>query len=119
MPKKAYECSACNTVHEFHHLAEDCCQPEVNDVWLCDTCDESHDDEESAVKCCNGKVKAVGETVVRCPSCYREQELVLHVAEIEVAGHCSECNPHYSIDDTFQISDLVEQRVAENRANAM
>lgn len=114
MPKRAYECGSCNEVHGLHHEAERCCQPEINDVWLCDVCEDSHDDKEDAEKCCIGKVKARGIEAVRCPSCYRDQELIQHAIEIEVAGHCSECNPHYSIDDTFKIGDLVDQQIAEN-----
>lgn len=114
MPKRAYECGSCNEVHEFHHEAERCCQPEINDVWLCDICEAAHDDMEDAEKCCAGKVKARGVEAVRCPSCFRDQELVQHAIEIEVAGHCSECNPHFSIDDTFKIGDLVDQQIAEN-----
>lgn len=119
MPKKAYECSSCNDVHDHHHQAERCCQPEVNDVWLCDVCEGAHDEEEDAVNCCVGKVKASGSDIVKCPNCYRDHELVLHAVEVEVAGHCSECNPHYSIDDALLIGDLVEQKIAENRENAM
>lgn len=63
--------------------------------------------------CRSGMRKRAIETV-RCPSCFRDQELVQHAIEIEVAGHCSECNTHYSIDDTFKIGNLVDQRIAEN-----
>lgn len=115
MPRKAYECSMCNAIHDHEHQAEDCCRPEVNKVWLCDVCDEPHDDSECAEKCCVEKIKARSVETVRCPACCREQELILHAAEIEVAGHCSECNPHYSIEHAFVIADLVEQRIAEKR----
>lgn len=113
MPKRAYECLRCNEVHENEDRAEECCRPEVGEVWLCDVCDGAHDDEPDAEKCCAGRVKAVGPETVRCPSCGRHQALILHAVEIEVAGHCSECNPHYSIDDAFRIGDLLEERVAE------
>lgn len=113
MPKRAYECGSCNEVHEYESSAEECCRPEVNEVWVCDICGEAHDDHEAAVNCCVGKVKARGTDTVRCPSCYRDHELVQHAAEVEVAGHCSECNPHFSIEHSFAIGDLVDQRIAE------
>ena len=119
MPKRAYECDACNEVHEHESSAEDCCRPQVNAVWLCDVCEGSHDDMEDAEKCCVGKVKARGFDTVRCPACFRDQELIQHAVEIEVAGHCSECNPHYTIEDTFKIADLVDQQVAENLERSM
>lgn len=119
MPKKAYECGSCNEVHQYESSAEDCCRPEVNEVWTCDVCEEAHDEKEDAEKCCASKVKARGTETVRCPTCYRDQELVLHAVEIEVAGHCSECNPHYSIEDTFKIGDMVEQQIAENLERTM
>lgn len=118
MPKKAYECGSCNQVHEFYHLAESCCQPEINDVWLCGVCDRAHDDEEDADACCVGKVKAIGDEAVQCPCCMRDHVLVQLAVEIEVAGHCSECNPHFSVDETFKIADLVDQRVEDRISNA-
>lgn len=113
MPKKAYECGCCNEVHDYESSAEDCCRPEVNEVWTCDLCSEAHSEKEDAVNCCVGKVKTRGADTVRCPSCYRDQELVQHAVEIEVAGHCSECNPHFSIEQSFAIGDLVDERIAE------
>ncbi|MCY1461803.1 hypothetical protein D9M71_794990 [compost metagenome] len=91
----------------------------MNEVWTCDVCEEAHDEKDNAVNCCVGKVKARGADTVRCPSCYRDQELIQHAVEIEVAGHCSECNPHFSIDDTFKIADQVDQRIAENLGHAL
>lgn len=113
MPKKAYECSACNEVHNFHHEAERCCQPEVGEVWLCDICEEAHEDKNDATDCCANSVKAKGVDTVRCHNCYRDQELIRHAFEIQVAGHCSECNPHYSIDDKFKIDDLIGQHLED------
>lgn len=116
MPKKAYECGTCNEVHSFHHQAESCCQPEVNTVWLCDVCEDSHEDKEDAEQCCIASVKSVGIEAVQCPSCLRDQNMVRHAIEIQVAGHCSECNPHYSIDDAFMIGDRLESHVADQLA---
>jgi len=45
--------------------------------------------------------------------------MIQHAVEIEVAGHCSECNPHYTIEDTFKIADLVDQQVADNLDRSM
>lgn len=114
MPQKAYQCGACYEIHDFHHLAESCCQPDIDEVWLCDVCTTAHDSKQEAVECCVNSVKARGQEPVRCPCCLRDQEMVQHAVEIEVAGHCSECNPHFTVDESFAIADLVDERVAEN-----
>jgi hypothetical protein len=113
MPTRAYQCGACYEVHEFHHDAERCCQRDIDQGWSCDICADFHSEKEDATKCCIGVVKARSEEAVQCPSCLRDQMLMQLAAEIEVAGHCSECNPHYSSEETFRIADLVDQRVEQ------
>lgn len=103
MAKKAYQCDRCDQVHDFHHEAERCCQPEVITVWLCPICDEAHEDEEEADTCCADK--NVDGRLVTCPNCFRGHDSARESLSIEVAGHCSECNPFYTVDQQFQIGD--------------
>ncbi|WP_440062607.1 hypothetical protein ACTACQ_05190 [Pseudomonas syringae] len=113
MPTKAYQCGSCYEVHEFYHEAESCCQPPIDEGWSCDVCADFHGEKEDAAKCCIGLVKTKAEEAVQCPACLRDQSLMQLIAEIEVTGHCSECNPHYSSDEAFKIADLVDRRVDE------
>lgn len=113
MPTKAYQCGSCYEVHESYHEAERCCQPSIDEGWSCDVCGEFHDEQEDATKCCIGIVKARSVEPAHCPACHRDQELLERAVEIEVAGHCSTCNPHFTSDETFRIHDLVDRRLEE------
>ena len=112
MAKKAFECDRCNEIHPSQFDAECCCPHEVITVWLCDHCEESHDDEESADKCCADK-RGKGESQV-CPNCLRSHELTRQTIAIDVAGHCSECNPFYSSEQQLLIDDRIIEREEEN-----
>ncbi|MEB0311546.1 hypothetical protein QN382_19925 [Pseudomonas sp. 10B1] len=114
MPTKAYQCGSCYEVHEFYHEAESCCQPTIDEGWSCDVCADFHSEKEDAAKCCIGLVKTKAGETVQCPGCLRDQALMQLIAEIEVTGHCSECNPHYSSDEAFKIADLVDRRIEEH-----
>lgn len=113
MATKAYECGHCNQVHESHWQAERCCQPEVYDVWTCDICGEVHEEKDDANSCCHDKMPA--EETVSCPNCLRPHAHAQQVYAIEVAGHCSECNPNYSLDQRWSIEDKLEE-LADERA---
>ena len=49
---KMYQCSICGEVHEGYWTAEECCPPEVDEVWLCPECEEIHGTEDEALACC-------------------------------------------------------------------
>lgn len=112
MVKRAYQCGECHEVHEFNFQAERCCQPEVIDVYVCPLCDEAHEDESDAETCC-GAVTPSGEQV-DCPRCLRGHETVLHAVEVEVAGHCSVCDPRFTVDQNFQIQDRLDEHKREH-----
>jgi hypothetical protein len=105
-PKRMYECSACEAVHELHHLAEDCCVPEVATVWLCGVCEEVHYKKADAESCCADSLLNRPETCT-CPGCLRDfEDAPMQQAAISVAGHCTTCNPIYTIDQQLAIEDL-------------
>lgn len=112
MVKKAYQCGECGSIHDGHYQAERCCMPEPVDVWLCPICDECHEEESDAEKCCE-KVVPGGEQV-DCPRCLRGHETALHAVEVEVAGHCSVCDPKFTVDQNFQIQDRLDELKREH-----
>lgn len=112
MAKKAYQCGNCEKVHEYHFEAERCCQPEVWDCWICPVCDQAHQEEADAITCCEAQVEP--DNQVSCPYCLRLHGEARHVYEVQVAGHCSVCNPTYTIDEKIQIADLLERRAEEH-----
>lgn len=107
-PEKKYECGACQRVHDFHHRAEECCAPDVNTVWVCPHCEEAHDSKEEAADCCMLAAEPMGGfTMVVCPSCLREhQGDPMQQAAVSIAGHCTTCNPSFTLDQQFAIEDL-------------
>lgn len=50
--KRVWMCSVCETVHDNEYEAEECCPPEVWEMYQCPVCDETHDTEEEALECC-------------------------------------------------------------------
>ena len=50
--KRVYICSVCETVHNDEWAAEECCPPEVWEMWQCPVCEETHDTEDEALACC-------------------------------------------------------------------
>jgi hypothetical protein len=105
-PKQMYECSACEKLHEFHHCAEECCAPEVARVWVCGDCEDVHDSKSEAEECC-AQSKLNGSVCCTCPSCLRDFDCQpMQAAAIEIAGHCTTCNPFYTLEQQFAIEDL-------------
>lgn len=113
MATKAYECGHCNHVHESHWQAERCCQPEVYDGWTCDTCGEFHEKKDDAVQCCSEYLPV--DDLTPCPNCLRPHTRAQQVYAIEVAGHCSECNPNYTLEQRWTIEDRLDD-LADQRA---
>lgn len=103
---RKWECSACNALHEFEHSAEECCAPEVWAVWMCPVCDEAHEAKSEAEDCCAVATATTPDNVT-CPACFR-----IHTGDplaqsaIAVAGHCTTCNPIYTLDQQLAIEDL-------------
>jgi len=101
---KAWACGSCDEVHASSFAAEDCCKPEPYEVWICPCCGDSHHTEKAAGACCPGADSS-------CPNCLRDHSgNALQVAAIEVAGHCTTCNPLYTVDQQLIIEDRAQQK---------
>lgn len=50
--KPKWECDRCGDIHDHEYDAEDCCRPEVHQVFLCPTCEDVHEAHDDAVNCC-------------------------------------------------------------------
>lgn len=50
-PQLKYKCSECGEVHDDHYEAEECCKPEVYDVYACPICKSNFDDIDEAMEC--------------------------------------------------------------------
>lgn len=73
---------------------------QIKAVYKCGSCGEIHDDEDDAVNCC-------GIDAVQCPSCRRDHpSITLSFQAIKIAGHCTTCNPMFTIDQQQAIQDL-------------
>ncbi|WCD79186.1 hypothetical protein [Pseudomonas sp. TUM22785] len=107
-PKRMYQCGTCDELHEFHHRAEECCAPEIYTVWVCSICGDDHDTKAEAVDCCALAIQQLAESIT-CPCCLREHDDLIQKFSIELAGHCSTCNPFYSVAHQFAIEDSVFQ----------
>lgn len=106
-PKRMYECSACNKLHEHHHRAEECCAPEVETVWLCPVCDEPHYEKSEAEDCC-AIAREGHEDSIHCPDCLRDHTgNPLQQSAVVVAGHCATCNPFFTPEQQLAVEDLV------------
>jgi hypothetical protein len=72
--------------------------PSIYELWQCPECKKVHDEEHEAHACC--------EQLVRCPSCSRDHGAgSLMAFAVRIAGHCSKCNPFFSVEHTLQIED--------------
>lgn len=98
-PEMLYQCSQCDKLHDALHDAEDCCQPEVWTVYKCRGCGGIYETETAAADCC----ATSGED---CPSCRRHHVSPTELSAIAVAGHCTVCNPHYTLDQQLAIEQL-------------
>lgn len=46
-----FECTHCETVHDFRDDALNCCAPHAVSVWVCPDCGEAYKSEDEAVLC--------------------------------------------------------------------
>lgn len=105
--KELYRCGQCREVHDDEDGARECCMPDVMTIYVCPVCEERHDEHEDALKCC-------GIDAIKCPSCYRDHSSVsLGYQAIQISGHCSTCNPLFTIDQQLAIQDLHYQRTGK------
>jgi hypothetical protein len=66
-----WECGYCNEIHNREYDAEECCRPEVFEVYICPVCDDSHYSEDDAIECCPHDV---------------DSPITVSQAELEAAG---------------------------------
>lgn len=47
-----YVCPICEETHDTYGGAEDCCNPEIEEIYLCSICSQEHSDIDEALACC-------------------------------------------------------------------
>lgn len=98
--KELWGCGRCREVHDDEDGDRECCMPDITEMYGCLTCNAVHDSESEAVSCC-------GAADIRCSVCSRDyRENDINSKAIEIAGHCTVCNPIYTLDERFAIEDL-------------
>ena len=102
-----YQCGACREIHDDEDGALECCRPEITELFECPICKKHHEDEDDALTCC-------GVDAVKCPSCYRDYASIsLSYQAIKIAGHCTTCNPIFTIDQQIAIQDQHYQQTGK------
>ena len=95
-----YRCMECREIHDDEDEAQDCCRPAISELYECPVCKGIHDEEEQANLCC-------GADAIKCPLCARDYSSIsLSFQAITVAGHCTTCNPMFTVDQQLAIQDL-------------
>lgn len=98
--KELWRCGECDEVHDDEDYARECCQPSIHEVYGCLDCEEQYDTEKEAVDCCNV-------FDIRCSNCSRDYKSIdINAKAIQIAGHCTVCNPLFTLDDRFAIEDM-------------
>ena len=105
-----YDCGRCGERHDSEDGALECCQPEVETVYLCPICDTEHDRMKDAESCVLGHDELDGVVAECCPNCLRPAESAQLKVEIAVAGHCNTCNPIYTPDQNLKIKYTLEPK---------
>ena len=105
-----YDCGQCGERHDHEDGAIECCQPEIDTVYICPICDKEHDSMKVAEQCVLAHADLEGADCEHCPSCMRPAETAQLRIEIAVAGHCSTCNPIYSPEQNLQIKYALEPK---------
>ncbi|MGX5661604.1 hypothetical protein [Diaphorobacter nitroreducens] len=54
-PKKVYICGICDSAHDSHYKAENCCPTEIYTEYECQVCRVSYGALKDAEACCTGK----------------------------------------------------------------
>lgn len=98
--KELWRCGECREIHDDEDGARECCMPVVIEMYGCLDCDIVHDSEQEAEECC-------GVFDVRCANCSRDYKSIdINAKAIQIAGHCTVCNPLFTLDDRFAIEDM-------------
>ena len=51
--KKQYQCESCDGIHNHVFDAEECCRPEIHEVYVCPLCKGVSYTEADAINCCD------------------------------------------------------------------
>ncbi len=105
-----YDCGQCGERHDHEDGAIECCQPEIDTVYICPICEKEHGSMKVAEQCVLAHADLEGADCEHCPSCMRPAETAQLRIEIAVAGHCSTCNPIYSAEQNLQIKYALEPK---------
>lgn len=98
--KRLWQCGSCDEVHDYEYLAEECCQPDINEIYGCIECGAHHDEKNEAIKCCEGACES-------CQNCRRDyKSRDINAKAIQIAGHCTVCNPLFTLDQRLAIEDM-------------
>ena len=98
--KNLWRCDECRDIHDDEDGANECCPPSITELYECTSCEGMHESEDDAVDCC-------GSSDIRCPNCSRDyRESNINAYAIDVAGHCTVCNPIYTLDQRLIIEDI-------------
>lgn len=98
--KELWRCGACHEIHDDEADARECCSPEIIELYGCVECGVVHDSEYEAESCCAGEES-------RCSNCSRDYgETDINAKAIQIAGHCTVCNPLFTLDQRFAIEDM-------------
>jgi hypothetical protein len=78
--EERYRCGDCGELHEEPDQAEECCRPEVQDVWICGKCEKTFD-----VSYTKNDNKAQEAAANAC-CCDEEGNEIITLADLEEAG---------------------------------
>ncbi|WP_250501939.1 hypothetical protein [Caballeronia sp. AZ7_KS35] len=81
---RRYECPTCKATHKREYLAESCCAPAVDEVFVCPECDDAYDTIDRAISCEASHVDLTTSPLAfnRCPMCTETHD------DVENAVHC-------------------------------
>ena len=98
--KELWRCGECCEIHEDEDDARECCRPSVTELYGCLDCAGVHESEREAEQCC-------GVFEVRCTNCSRDYKSIdINAKAVQIAGHCTVCNPLFTLDDRLAIEDM-------------
>jgi hypothetical protein len=81
-----YLCPSCEKTHESEFSAQECCPPEVEEVYVCPECEETHGTADDAEKCEAGHGNEFVSdplSLAKCPVCMGQQDDIEDAVE-----HC-------------------------------
>lgn len=99
-PRKVYICGSCDTSHDSHTAAEECCPPEVYSEYQCPVCSETHGELRDAETCC-GKASA---QPIQCPVCLLKAD-----SYEEAADCCLHTHPTMTAPGRWLTAAMVAQ----------